>query len=858
MRKIVIFFKTFIITKTFLFALCALSVIFSFPFIVSLVSGMLVNLCKEESEKIYGRFDNIIYNVSYEDSLEEITDIDNVERYVEYYGTIDVYEMNGKFLFGAVDKNARELGNICVVKGTLPQKDTEVCLCESLYYELYADYEIGSIISIGNQNYKMVGLINDYSVAWNKPVKDTDYLCPNIIMGGSKHEENDRRILLLKNKTAFPTEAYKTKGNIVSNTNVVVGDSGAKYQAPDFIYITLYIVAFILFVYILCLMGERDRRNIEILNTLGISRMILKCFMVCKYICLSILSVLCGRFLGEICIYFFIKIFNQRSLSSVYYPNNVNNTNKVIVCLLLCIIAIFFVLTLKENKKTRGYKIDIITKLNIKDVLWLDLFRGYKGIFVSSVIMAIMLTSYLIMGLYLNMYMASKSDVFGKMPVDYDYQFTTNLNAEDYSYKDSSGEVVSVSSMPDEESVYYMPSHSNIISDVLINKMSNESGIYQVKSYTEANDIYLNLANKKENMEYLSGYPVDGIVDERVKEVVGLDKNSAYRNTQFCAFPKNELLNLEKYAIEGKIDYQKIDEGKEIILVVPVYEKIDYDDGSWGLSFIKYDEYAGLNNQYKDDTFHVGDEIELMQILPDDNEMMGYLNVTQIKKKTFSNIRHVRIGAIVYERVMWFEDTSQMTTAYSFIGTDKFLYSMGFKPTYTRTQLYLKDGINYRDFEPIIHKYQAILDGFEYENNAAEMEEYRQFMLFLKGICYLVILLITFIMIVIVFTETYTSFLGRREHYIMLRIIGMPPSVYAKIFLRRILVVYLVAVLLFLIMGLYMVNLIFGYIHVIWEYFGIKFIVYEMIFSLSLLAFITIIIYRPLLKKYVTDQEILV
>ncbi len=55
------------------------------------------------------------------------------------------------------------------------------------------------------------------------------------------------------------------------------------------------------------------------------------------------------------------------------------------------------------------------------------------------------------------MYIATKTDVFGKMPIDYDYQFLTNFEIEDYSYIDSSGDVVSVFGLPSDDTIYNMP-----------------------------------------------------------------------------------------------------------------------------------------------------------------------------------------------------------------------------------------------------------------------------------------------------------------------------------------------------------------------------------------------------------------
>ena len=192
-----------------------------------------------------------------------------------------------------------------------------------------------------------------------------------------------------------------------------------------------------------------------------------------------------------------------------------------------------------------------------------------------------------------------------------------------------------------------MPDHSNIISEEIISDMAAEEEISRVDNYIEANDVYLCIDKKDLNTEYLSGFPVDQVISNEVGKIINVNTdNEVYRNSQFCGFPENEIILLDQYVREGTVDVEKINSAEEIILVVPVYEKIDLGDGAWGLNFIEYDDYSDSSNQYSDHTFNVGDYVELLQILPKDVRLMGNLNAAQVQNDVDAINHTIRIGAI--------------------------------------------------------------------------------------------------------------------------------------------------------------------------------------------------------------------
>lgn len=861
MRRLVLFARVFFINKRSLIAYIFLSLLFAIPFFVSTISAAFVNYCKTEAEKIFGRFDNILFYSSVDEISHNCNYQIDANVYIDYYGTISVEEEADNTIIGTADNNAKTLGNIHVINGEFPQNKDEICICESLFYEDYSDCEIGSVIVINDQHYRLSGIINDFDVAWNKPPDDFQIQFPNAIVclssGGNEHKE----IILIKNKYTFPEFAYDTNRNLVANTNVILGNAGAKYNVPDFAFKMLYASIILLGIYILLFTGWKDNKNMLILKGLGLTHDALRRVRPLKCLFLFMFSATTGLLIGIVAAKGFIAIYNINRSSTILYPDNNNPLNCIIACVILGLISSVSYLALEQivEKKTSIETGKTKRKtLRIKQYYVSELIRDYKSILFSSIVVTIMLITVLFLGIYMKLYVAAKGDVFGKMPIDFDYQFCTDLNMRSFSYVNSSGDNISVRNLPDEDTVYYMPSHSNTIDNNTILEMTGENGIEKVDNYIEAGDVYLAINNNNLNSIYFEGFPDDTIISDKVANDLELNVQfTTYRNSLLCGFPESEIIKLEQYVREGNIDIDKINAGEEIVLVVPVYELEEYGEGFCTQRFIEYEEYNDKKNQFIDHTFHVGDTIELIQILPKDNQLMGCLNSSQLSNDAEVKRITVTIGAIVYERVMWFEDASQMPTAYTFIGTADSFNNFEFEPTFSRTQLYLDDKTDYVEFEPIIHKYQSRLSEFIYKNNAAELKEYRQFMLLLNGMCYLLMGISFCVMLIVSLAETFISFSKRRAHYTILRIIGMTPSYYIKLVIGRILLIFVQSVILFLIGSQYGIRRIWGSFFIISEFFDSKYVICEIILALIIIATIVICVYCPLTKKYVVKYRYL-
>lgn len=845
MKKYLMLTRVYIFTKRVLLSILFLSLVISSLFLVETISSSFIDYYTGVAKQLYGGFDNLLYY------NQDLTVLDNqltdIQEYVDYYGIISVLKKDGEIIVGQVDENAFELSGIYIVDGLFPIDDSEICLCKSIYYEKYCNNKLGDTISVNGRNYILSGIINDYPIVWNNCDDANNFEFPNALVFYSESNTSESSVILIKNIAAFPSHLYSDTSNLIANTNVVSMNKSNQYVIPNFIIniirLMIFIVAFFVFLYI----TNKDIINLKILVNLGMKKHEVKCFIIIKNLIVSFVSSIVGCYVGRFISYVIIAIYNGIYSTDLVWVISTNEKINVIICLVIGSISFLVLLWYREKSRKSDRFIKL---LNHKYSFNYEAFQNVKLIFIISFCVLVFVSVIVICNVYINMYSATLGEVWGRKKIDYDYQFTSSLGELDnYSYIDFDGSEVNILRLPNEDTVYYLPNSNSIIPIEVIHDIQTEESVEAVVNYYEANDVYLNISDVELDEEYVNGFPVDGSLSNVIVDNTCLE-SGRYRRVHFYTFPETELMNLDEYAIEGNIDINKIVAGEEIILIVPVYEIVDYGDGAWGLNFIDIDVNNSSNTVIMDDTFHVGDVISLCQIQPKNNQLMGYVSLNQIINDTIVNEKQFRIGAIIYERVMWFDDSSEMPTAYTFLGATDTLFNSGFIPTFSRTQIYLKDGINNDDVEPMISKYQNALYSFDFRNNIVEMEDYRQFLMLLKSICYTITILSFLIVFFTMFAEHYYLLKSQIQRYTLLRLIGVPPSFFVRKLIFNFITILLVSYGAFYGIGINSINYYFNDVNSVNLFFGdINLLILILLVNVLSMA-INIIVYIPLFKKY--------
>ena len=817
----------------------------SFSFLVTvlmfIVSGTFIKNVQKQTEDIYGYFDHILYhaeqntdNLSF--SQKKISK--KYQPYVKRIGTITLfdYEENQKnIIFGYADQNAKTLGNIHLLKGSFPKKEKDIVVCNSLAYAKHWNNKVGKSIEILGQKYYLSGIINDYSVAWNHP-KDETGIFPTILVSKSNTSLQNKKLvntrhLLIENEKNFQDKIYQKHKNLISNENKKTQDTSGRYEIPTFLIVLMIGCEVLLDLYVFSYYLEAMREKLSILRCLGMTKM--ECFVYIgkKVIVLFALGGILGSLIGTAGAKFILWIFSKvtgtvlvLSIISKYYIFSFGFVAIAAIVAWVFMIRKIRYLSPMELFRKSDQKIKFRSKpKKVKKMTIIQLSIRYFKVRIRKLVMivlmiAVTITLFLSVNLYVTQYQAQFGAVDGKMSEDYDYEFLTNQELTDTAYTDKKGSQIKLYAIPNEDSIFHLPDYTKIVPDKLINNMKKNKDIQSVKSYLEVNDLYLLSAPEESENPYVSTYMNDRILDDCIAKQF----SNNTRGIQFFGFSKSELEKMKQSLSDGAIHMDKILSGEEVLLMVPSYEVEEDGDGGMMQAFLSKGQYQGKKNQYKDQKYSVGDTLDFVQITSKDSRLKGYINEQQAKSNLKCTKYQVKIGGIIRQRINWFTNSVQPPTAYTIIGLNQTIHNMKILPTSSRIQIFLKKSTSYEQFDPQIQEYQKHLTGFDYDNHAAKMKEYRQFLMFIQALGMTLITLTAVVTMVIILIEERVYMMEKQESYQLLHILGMPyGKIGGVIFLQS---VYsgMIGILLSIPLSYAVIQAVFGGITGIKEYFHLE------------------------------------
>lgn len=816
----------------------------SFSFLVTvlmfIVSGTFIKNVQKQTEDIYGYFDHILYhaeqntdNLSF--SQKKISK--KYQPYVKRIGTITLfdYEENQKnIIFGYADQNAKTLGNIHLLKGSFPKKEKDIVVCNSLAYAKHWNNKVGKSIEILGQKYYLSGIINDYSVAWNHP-KDEAGIFPTILVSKSNTSLQNKELvntrhLLIENEKNFQEKIYQKHKNLISNENKKTQDTSGRYEIPTFLIVLMIGCEVLLDLYVFSYYLEAMREKLSILRCLGMTKT--ECFVYIgkKVIVLFALGGILGSLIGTAGAKFILWIFSKvtgtvlvLSIISKYYIFSFGFVAIAAIVAWVFMIRKIRYLSPMELFRKSDQKIKFRSKpKKVKKMTIIQLSIRYFKVRIRKLVMivlmiAVTITLFLSVNLYVTQYQAQFGAVDGKMSEDYDYEFLTNQELTDTAYTDKKGSQIKLYAVPNEDSIFHLPDYTKIVSDKLINNMKKNKDIQSVKSYLEVNDLYLLNAPEESENPYVSTYMNDRILDDCIAKQFSISNNT--RGIQFFGFSKSELEKMKQSLSDGAIHMDKILSGEEVLLMVPSYEVEEDGDGGMMQTFLSKGQYQGKKNQYKDQKYSVGNTLDFVQITSKDSQLKGYINEQQAKSNLKCTKYQVKIGGIIRQRINWFTNSVQPPTAYTIIGLNQTIHNMKILPTSSRIQIFLKKSTSYEQFDPQIQEYQNQLTGFDYDNHAAKMKEYRQFLMFIQALGMTLITLTAVVTMVIILIEERVYMMEKQESYQLLHILGLPyGKIGVVIFLQS---VYsgMIGILLSIPLSYAVIQAVFGGITGIKEYF---------------------------------------
>lgn len=839
-----------------------------FPIIIYMITNSFMVSADEKASELYGYFDNILYMAAEDiETAEKINYDEYLNNYADSYGIVNIYEAFGDndIIVGDIDDEAKLLGCVHLIEGNYPENKNEIAVCNSLLYKNKWNNKIGDTIVIGDNKFILAGIINDYAALWNKPIDAERILLPNVLISKDniekKYEFIYQQHLLIKNKKSFSENKYMENSNLISNINRTVNNRSEKYKIPQFVIFLTTCCTLLLNIYIFIFYFEAEHLKMSLLRCLALTKRKLMLYITIKILIILVAAVVCSIIAGNGISFLAVKLFN----------NLLNINNEYIITksymyysIGAALIVVMISLTIVFYKIKKLSPLDIYRRYNSDGENRFNIFGNYRKktnktalafreimshpdkVFIYMLLSTFSIALFVTLSVYMNNYASQKADVFGSMPIDFDYEFMTDQNLSDASYVNEEGEVVNTKTLPDDDTIFYLPDYSKLIPDNIIDEIREEKDVYSVNKYLEMTGLYLCNAPAESNNAYLEAFRNDSILSEYVASKFGINGNA--REIQYMGYSETEILALKDYVIQGSINIEKIKSGEEVILMAPVYEITDLGEGYYRQDFISYDHYKNNSNQYKDAYYSVGDDLTFVQFYSANNKLQGYLSEEQVDDYLKCNSHSAKIGAIIYERINWFDNASQPPTAYTIIGVNETISNIGMLPDISRMQIYLNNDVTYEEFDSTIRYYEERLSNFMFRNNAAEMQDFREFKLVINSICYLLIGIIFVVMIVIVMTEDRISFENNRRYYGLLHINGLDNRKLVGMIFLKSLYVEIFSVLLAIPLMVVIANYMYGNVMDFINMVNISVFVFIVLFIISI-SFFSSIISRVLIRR---------
>jgi len=748
------------------------------PMVLQGISQGLMEEVAESKKNVYGEFTDILY-LDHEkfDHIEGIIKQSRDEINFEIAGVMytvftEKWE-NTSVHAGYVDENAVKLGRIKLAWGTFPEKRNEIAVTESLMEKLEAKSRETGEIEIGDDTYKIVGLIEDYGRLWPRREKEIQegigavnvFFSKEGIQEGEWDEDSSvLQLLLLRNSDELITVK---RGEIIANINNQIRVSESVFRLPKGLLAMLYLCETIIFFNVLLLSYGKTFSRCRIYMQLGMNEShIFLCLMSELSVTLAA-GLLGGVLIGTGAIAGILSLLGKR-LSTKLPLNGAGHM--VFYGLLFGIIAffcsLFFACKILRDLKSRNGSGNHKNRGKIRRYTFARLmfgeFRREKGVWALLLLLLVTCSSFLGFTIaYKNYFSAEVSykQYKGKMPFDYDIEFSTMVRESDVTM---------------ENGMYFDDTYERDgAPEEVISRIKEEKGIDKVCLYKENNKVKV-LLGEDQMDRYLdaSDFFDDGRYspvgrEGRIQEVFDYE-NHILANAKVVGYNVEELLSFGQYVVEGDIDMDRLAAGEEVILVAPPYTLTKQEDGGIRKDWCEY-ETPGA---YENTVLHAGDEITLTY-LESEHPYNGTVDKETLLDSYSRKDKKVIIGAVLGTFVGWFENEATLGETYYIYTTHDAFENLGMDVTYNRFRIYTEPGAEYDQTAEIIKNYSSELPYMQVQDLRKELETYRNLRLLIEIFC---CVLISLAMMAVTFCIASQLLFKTRlnlRKYMLLRINGL-------------------------------------------------------------------------------------
>lgn len=763
------------VSRVFFFCVMILMI---FPMILQGISQSFIEEVSESQKDVYGEFTDVLYlertdhdfGLDQKDINQELNGVE-CQRYGIIYSIFRDKENDYNLNAGYADDDAIQLGHLKMFQGHYPKAKNEVAVTKGLLQNLNLELQVNQQIELNGHMFEVVGIVEDYGRLWPKREQDIKAGIGSLNIFLSEEDTQTfycaqmviAQVLLYRNNR----DDSIMNPHVLPNINNQSGPSSTTFKIPSGFSVMMFLCELFILYNVLMLSYEKMRKRCNIYFILGMSKKNIILCILSELTILLISSFVVGTIGGLAILVVVTKIISK--LLSTYLPiaglENLFVSN--LICLLIawiCIMAFVFQLMkqLHHEFKFVTWKSKKHFRKNTFLRLVFSEFKCKRSIGVLLILLLGMCSAFLEFGIVYKNYFAfitAYKEYDGKMPFDYDFEFSTVIREPDTQNR---------------QSVYLDDTYEKDgATDEVVSKIKSEKGIERVLLYKENNKVNILLPQEEmdayldaSDYEYDEAYnPLGGA--SGLKNVINYNNNILVK-TKINGYNDEELIGFQEYIIEGKINLEKLNSGEEVILVAPPFTLTQMSDGGIRKEWCS-SETEGC---YQNTIFHVGDEITLTQLTSRESYNGG------IDKETLLNDyqrvdKKVVIGAILGNYVGWFEKEVTMGESYYLYTTNEAFENLGMDVTYNRLRINIENNSNYKEMSGVMRNISEELPFMYLQDLRMELENYRRLKLLIEIFCFLLICLVEMVLVFCISSQMLFKTNLNLKKYMLLRINGL-------------------------------------------------------------------------------------
>lgn len=708
----------------------ALSVIF--PGSLETISGNMSEEAYREQRDLYGSFQFIAYmdgsnlknNWFEADYVAELFP-DKQMKIPGYIYKLGLAEIDGFTVdFGYLDDEAWRLSGGKMIKGKLPDSIGQIALSDTKVSELSSavEYDVGNEVEVNGRMFTISGIYEEFGTRW---VGSNSFRLYTEVDGIFSKEETEYiwnssniRLLtiLMDERELFSNEEMQDVKNIFKNIYLTEEYATYMYQLPEFVIPTVFVMSLLLMGSIVMLIEKQRTAVNKIYLQLGLSQGRLMVIQVISFLICYAFGLSAG-----------ILVLGTKSIRFGFQSA---------FAMFLCVVAVICLRVGKGKWKRSSLKRGR-SKAFSTGVFVLS---GYICVFIFFCIL-VMMWEYHMMSIYRYKYeeenlLLSSGEMDQIQDIGYDFELLS-VNTE------SPKNDLITNSFPDDGSgIYFYNNYMYFgMDEDRAKEFDSMDGVLYTKSYKENDTIMLHINGDKVT-DYIdaSDFLKDGDYIPRtlqywensILDFYGI-REELLVNSKILGCQDEDLLAIEKYTAEGRIDLDKLISGEEIILVAPGFS-LSKQSGNRTLMKRRLPGSQD-DDVYMDESFAVGDVITFYVLQPKDAELsFGAVSGKDVTEH-FEMVKcESKVGAIINDYVGWFSH-DRTAKPYTLIVGNKAFDKFGLTSTNTRFRIYTDDHADESDMTKRIYKkYRDMDSSMEIENRMRSERIHKTYLSFLRTI----------------------------------------------------------------------------------------------------------------------------